>query len=142
MWVYICTLFSVPQTHLPILTSIPNYLYNCSSTITWNQIVSSPTMFSFSKLLLAIAVLLSHQVLRWSIKTISHKPLFTYSDNAIRGKKKRGAGSSVSIFSHRTAWNEGQADACRWGKGLIAEAPREEQESLLCLRTPYKATDP
>lgn len=90
---YICEFISVPcsipQTHLPILTSIPNYLYNCSSTITWNQIVSSPTMFSFSKLLLAIAVLLSHQVFRWSIKTISHKPLFTYSDNAIRGKKKK-----------------------------------------------------
>lgn len=82
-------------------------------------------------------------MLRWSIKTISHKPLFTYSDNAIRGKKKkRGTGSSVSIFSHRTARNEGQADACRWGNGLIAEEPREERESLLCLRKPCKATDP
>ena len=46
------------------------------------------------------------------------------------------------IFPQRTAWNEGQAEACRWEKGLTAKEAHKEEESLSCLIILYKATDP
>ena len=48
-------------------------------------------------------------------------------------KKREMLAHQPFIFPQRTAWNEGQTEACRWEKGLTAEEAHKKEESLSCL---------